>query len=189
MSLQVRAGGLLAALALAACANLPEPAERIAPRAPVQAFELDGRFAARDGERSVAGTVVWTHSAGRDQLDFVAPTGQVMARLLADPGGAELALASGERRRAASLDELAQQALGVGMPVRRLRDWVQAAPGGAARVLRRDALGRPALISQDGWLVEYLAYRDERPDAAVRRLEAAWGELRINLVIDAWVAE
>ncbi len=180
--------GLLAvALAGAAgCASRPAQPVAAVERSVVASFELEGRVSVRDGERGTAASLYWRHRPDSDVIDFLAPTGQVMGRLESRPGQASMRLPDGDRRQAASLDELARQLLGFEVPVSRLRDWVQAAAGSQARVLRRDPLGRPALISEQGWVVEYFAYADETPQAAVRRLQARWGELQLTLLVDRW---
>lgn len=176
------------AVAVAACSVAPVRPVPSAQRHAVDAFELDGRVAVRDGDRSGAVAVQWSHDGVRDHIDFVAPTGQVLARLRSDTDSAQLELPNGELHSADSLDGLAEQALGFRVPVSLMRDWVQAVPGAEARVLRRDAAGRPMLISEAGWLVEYLAYTGDDAMAPARRIEATWGELRVNLIIDAWTS-
>ena len=178
--------GALLALLLGACAGLADRPAADAVRLPAADFALDGRLSVRDGERSGTVALQWTRQGELDQIDFVTPTGQIVARLTAGPQSALLEMPNGERRSAASADALAEQALGLRVPVTRLADWVQAVPGPAARVLRRDAQGRPGLVSEEGWLVEYLSYAEDSPASAVRRIEAQWGEVRVNLLIDVW---
>lgn len=180
--------GLALTGGLAACALRPPLAEPAAvERIAAPGFELEGRVAVRDGERSTAATIYWIHEGGDDAIDFLAPTGQVMGRLESDRGGARLQLPGNRLREADSLDALAGDLLGFELPVSRLRDWVQAVAGDGARVLRRDPQGRPALISEQGWLIEYTAYADDSAEAPIRRLQARWGELQLTLLVDHWL--
>ncbi|MCB1896961.1 MAG: outer membrane lipoprotein LolB [Zoogloeaceae bacterium] len=181
--------GLALAGSLAACALRPPPAEVAAvERIAAAGFELEGRVAVRDGEHSTAATIYWMHDDGDDAIDFLAPTGQIMGRLESDQGGARLQLPGNRLREAASLDALAGDLLGFDVPVSRLRDWVQAVAGDEARVLRRDPQGRPALISEQGWLIEYTAYANDSAEAPIQRLQARWGELQLTLLVDHWLA-
>ncbi|MCB1914531.1 MAG: outer membrane lipoprotein LolB [Rhodocyclaceae bacterium] len=179
---------MAAAAGLAGCASRPPAEVAAVERVAAPGFELDGRVAVRDGERSTAAAIYWTHDNGVDTIDFLAPTGQVMGRLSSDRSGARMQLPGGEQRAAESLDRLAADLLGFAVPVSRLRAWVQAVAGADARILRRDPGGRPALISEQGWLIEYTAYRDDSANAPVRRLQARWGALELTLLVDQWLA-
>jgi outer membrane lipoprotein LolB len=37
-----------------------------------------------------------------------------------------------------------------------------------------------------GWIVDYLAYRDESPEAMPRLVDISRGEFRLRLVVDRW---
>lgn len=180
---------LVLAAMLPACTSVPQPSAQPAVRAQFTSFSLEGRVSVRDGERAEAIGIYWTHAPGADRVEFTTPMGQILARLDITPGAAVLLTSGGEARRADSADLLAEQALGLKVPVSRLMSWVEAVPGERARVLRRDAAGRPGLISEDGWLVEYIAYAGPLPDAPVRRIEANWGDLRVSLLVDEWQAQ
>ena len=174
-----------AALLLISCANFSTDGPR-ASRHPVAGFDLDGRASIKDGERSGAVSIYWEHRPQSDVIDFMSPLGQVLARLTGEAGGATLQMPDGERRRAVSAEILAEQLLGLRVPVARLRSWVQAVPGPRARLLRSDEVGRPALIAEDGWVVEYLSYAGPDAGAPVRDMQAVWGELEVRLLIDDW---
>jgi outer membrane lipoprotein LolB len=173
-------------LAVAACVALPPAgvpvARQLAPR-----FELVGRLAATDGERAASVGVEWRHGAADEWL-FVSPLGQVVARIEADGHGASLYAGATEPLRAASAQELLGRVLGVAPPVDGVVAWVQGVPRPSARVLQLDHVGRPARVSDAGWIIDYPEYRGPEPDARPRRLEANWGEARLKLVIDQWTA-
>ncbi len=179
---------VVAGALLTACSTRPVTPVANVERQPVASFELEARVSLRDGERSAAASLYWLHRPGADEIDFLAPTGQVMGRLESGREGASLRLPGGEQRRAPTLDALATQLFGIDVPVSRLSQWVQAVPGPSARLLRSDDGGRPALISEAGWVVEYVGYADASPDAPVRRLEARWGDLQIQMIVDEWGA-
>lgn len=179
---------LVFTVGLAACGGRPVQPGIVVERVAATGFELDGRVAVRDGERSTAASIYWVHDDGDDSIDFLAPTGQVMGRLESGRGGARMQLPGGRQREAASLDALALDLLGFEVPVSRLRDWVQAVAAEGARVLRRDSRGRPSLISEQGWLIEYSAYADDSASAPIRRLHARWGALELTVLVDQWAA-
>lgn len=179
--------GLL--LGLAACAPLsPVARDAAAPRPVLAAFELQGRMSASDGEQAASGRVEWRHRAAADTWTVFTPLGQIAAQLDSDAAGAVLLTADGQRQDAASADALLPRVLGVELPVAELSRWVQASPGAGAEVRQRDALGRPTLVIDRGWRIDYLDYADATPEAAPARLDISRGDARLRLIIDSWTA-
>ncbi len=184
-----RAAGMLAACAaswLAACAPLAPAPTTLAMRQVAPAFELAGRISASDGERAANGRIEWQHDPAADTWTVFSPLGQIAARLQRDAGGATLMTADGQRAVAASAEELLPRVLGVDVPVARLSRWVQAAPEAAAEVRALDALGRPAVVIDQGWRIDYASYADTAPDAPPARIDISRGDARIRLIIDQW---
>ena len=177
-----------AALAfIAGCASLPPPTDVTAahrPQAP--RFELAGRIAASDGERSANGVLHWQHGAEQDVWTLSSPLGQIVARVVRTPFDAWLETSSNERHAADDVQTLISHLLGVQAPASSLPYWVQAIPAPGARVLQRDAFGRPARITDQGWLIDYVRYQSDAADAAPRRIDAQWADNRLRLVIDRW---
>ena len=181
---------LVAALAagiLHGCAIQP-PAADIAhvARPLTPAFELEGRIAASDGVRAANGGLLWTHSPAMDEWTVVSPLGQIVAQLVSTPRGARLLTADGTVQEDEDVQAMLPRLLGVSAPLDGLASWVQASPRPGARVLSVDATGRPARVSDAGWIIEYTEYLDASPGAAPRRIDATWGDTRIRLIIDQW---
>lgn len=175
------------ALGLAACAPLPVTApDTVATRNAAPAFELQGRLSASDGQQAASGRVEWQHIRGTHHFTLLTPLGQVVAQLDADARGARLQTADGQVLSADSAEALLPQVLGVDVPIGRLGLWVQAAPGPEAEIRNRDSAGRPALVIDLGWRIEYLDYAGESADAPPARLDISRGDARIRLVIDSW---
>jgi outer membrane lipoprotein LolB len=109
-----------------------------------------------------------------------------MAQLHRDDSGAVLTTAEQRRYRAASLEGLARDALGWALPVASLRYWVSGkfAPDADARVLERDAAGRPVLYVQHAWRVRIADHAEGA--ARPRRMQLNYGELEVRLVIDGF---
>lgn len=182
---------LVAAAALAGCAVQPiarEPTAAVVREAR-SAFELEGRVLASDGTQAASGRIHWLHAPHGDEWTMYSPLGQIVARLVSNAAGAELVTADGRRAHAPDAQSMLPELLGVPAPVDGLAHWVQAAPRIGARVLRIDDHGRPARISDAGWIIDYAEYASAAPDAPPRRIEANWGDARIRLIIDAWMPE
>ena len=177
----------VATLALSACAPLPSTAPAlIATRTFAPAFELQGRISANAGEQAASGSIDWRHAHGADSFTLLTPLGQIAAQLEASAVGARLRTADGQELNADSAEALLPRVLGVDVPVARLGRWVQAAPDAAAEVRNRDSAGRPALVIDQGWRIEYLEYLSAAADAPPARLDISRGDARIRLVIDSW---
>lgn len=153
----------LAATALAGCASLPPapPPERVHSGRFAATAELDGR---RD---NTSGRFTLTVFTDRLVLDLATPLGTTLARAELTPAGATLRAtgADGNVQQAQGRDgeALAEQLLGIPLPVTGIRDWIvgRAAPARPAQV---SADGNA--IEQDGWSIRI----DERFAGADRPL-------------------
>jgi outer membrane lipoprotein LolB len=163
---------------LGACATLPEPSPP-----PPGGFELSGRVAVRSGKEAVSGQVFWRHSDDADDLLITSPIGQGIARLTRERDVFRLVTADAREYSAADAETLTEDALGWRLPLKGLPDWVQgrASPGRSAAV-RRDAEHRLLELLQDGWRIDYEAFRDARP----ARLRLSRDDLQIRLMVDRW---
>jgi outer membrane lipoprotein LolB len=177
----------VAFLALTAgCATLnsavttPRPA-----REAIDAFRIEGRIAVRRAGESFSAGIEWRHDAQSDEIVVSGPLGQGLARLTAGGGTALLETSDQKRFVAADLDGLSEQVFGTPLPVSGLGRWVLGRPaaGGAARV---DAAGRLAGLSEQGWVIEYLRYESEAPDALPELLQARREDVEVRLKIDSW---
>lgn len=135
------------------------------------------------GKNAESGKLFWRHSDEADELLITSPLGQGIARVSREGGEFRLLTGNAGEHRAADAESLTERALGWRLPLRGLSDWVQgrAGPGGSAE-LSRDAEGRPQELRQDGWRVEYQAFREARPV----KLRMSRDDLEIRLVIDRW---
>lgn len=174
-------------LLLAGCTLQPAPADTPAvERERVRSFDLEGRIAASDGERAANGRLRWTHRPGGDEWVVLSPLGQIVAQVIGTPDGAVLHTSDGQQLSAPDTASLLPHVLGVNAPASHLPLWIQAIPAKGARILETDAVGRPARISDSGWIIEYPDYSADTPQAAPRRVFAQWGEARLRIVIDRW---
>ncbi|MDR1662085.1 MAG: outer membrane lipoprotein LolB [Azoarcus sp.] len=182
---------LAACLLVAACAIDPSaPAIKPVARQAAESFLLTGRLSATDGEHSATGRLEWQHRPSADRWTVLSPLGQIVARIEEGPEGASLTLSNGERRYAAQAAELMSGLfpgiVDAGLPPARLAVWIQAAPPADAEIRTLDAQGRPVRAIDQGWIIDYLAYRDETPVAPPRLLDIFRGDFRLRLAIDQW---
>lgn len=176
---------LAAAGVLASCATVPPaPQPAFAPVAD-EPFFISGRLSARRGSEGIAANLRWRHAPPVDELVFATPMGSALARLTGDAGGVLLE-AEGRIERAADFETLTARLLGAPLPVRGLAWWVRASPHpGSGFGAEADAVGRLALLRQDGWEIVY-AYREG--EARPLRLTLVYPGVEVRLVVDAWDA-
>ncbi len=170
---------------LAACAALAPSPE--VPRAPVR-FDLLGRVAVTYDGRAFSSNVRWLHAPERDEIWLLTPTGQTLAYIVDDAGGATLTGTDQKQYRARNVESLTRQALGWELPLTRLGYWVrgEAAPGAVPADAERDERSRLAALTQDGWRIAFAHYPPGEQGGLPRRLDLASGANEIRLVIDGW---
>ncbi len=170
----------------AGCATLQPAATQARPaREAIEAFRIEGRIAVRRAGESFSAGIDWRHDAQSDEIVVSGPLGQGLARLTSGGGVALLETADQKRYVAADLDGLSEKVFGTPLPVSGLGRWVlgRSAFGGVARV---DAAGRLAGLSEQGWVIDYLRYESEAPDALPELLQARREDVEVRLKIDDW---
>lgn len=146
---------------------------------------MNGRLSVRHAEDSFSGSLDWTSASGHDELLFSTPLGQGMASLTRTAEGVTLTPAGKEPVHAQTADELTKKTLGFRLPLAGLRFWIQGHPDPKrhfeSTVAENGGITR---LKQDGWVIDYLQYRDNRP----RKILVTRDDLEIRLVIDSWQA-
>ena len=110
---------------------------------------------------------------------------------LAEQGEAVLAEARQLRLLVDGAGQVLAEATGWEIPVEQLPDWVRGLPAQGAIApehLGFDAEGRPRVLRQQGWQVDYLDWYPAeagRP-ALPRRIEAVNGDAKVRLIVDEW---
>ncbi|HUP30279.1 MAG TPA: outer membrane lipoprotein LolB [Usitatibacter sp.] len=169
--MNARLAGCAAALLLAGCAVVPAPLPELS--GVPAAFELSGRLAVRQADRSEIARLRWTHRQGADLWIVASPLGNEVARIESDGGGARLIQAGGEARTAPSFAALTHALLGVALEPALLAAWLHGgAPGDAP----------------SGWSV---TVDEKQPAGAIeiaRRISATRGDVVVRLVVDEYRA-
>ncbi len=177
---RVAVAGLCMAL-LAACASAPPPAPT------GTSFELTGRVSVRSAREGASGRLFWRHGPAFDDLMISTPLGQGIAEITRRAQQYTLTTADSRRISASDPEALTEQALGWRLPLAGLPDWVRGRAYPHARAeTRYGPDGRPQVIRQLGWTIEYLAY-----DAAAglpHSLRLTRDDLDIRVTVDAWSA-
>jgi outer membrane lipoprotein LolB len=135
------------------------------------AFEMSGRLAVRQGDRSEIARLRWTHTAAADTWILASPLGNEVARIESNASGAMLTQAGGERQAAPSFSALTERILGVALEPATLAGWLH---------------GASAAPTPGDWNVTL----DEKQRAGAieiaRRLSAIRGDVVVRLVVDEY---
>lgn len=201
-----------AALALAACAGVPERVPPSDVQAAWQAhsaaiaalgtWKAQGRIALRTPAEGGSASLTWQRTPVHQTIDLVGPFGGGRVHLRQDNQGA--ILKSGAREyRAEDATQLLHRVTGWQLPLAGLDYWVRGLPVPGRTTLDLDAYGRLKTLMQFGWTIEYIDYQRidnvELPSKLVltRRLtdaesapsETQAGSLEVRLVIQRWTLE
>jgi outer membrane lipoprotein LolB len=168
-----RFAACVAALAVAACASVPQPLALPQFTSIPSAFEMSARLAVRQGDRSDIAKLRWTRSSGSDVWVIASPLGNEIARIESTPRGATLERAGSAPESAASFQALSERLLGVPLDPQVMAGWLH---GAAAASVPGD------------WKV---SIEDTQRAGAVdlaRRITASRGNVVVKLVVDDYKA-
>jgi outer membrane biogenesis lipoprotein LolB len=164
---------LAAALSAAACALTPGPA----PLPPLEsipaAFEMSGRLAVRQGDRSDIAKLRWTHQPAGDTWVISSPLGNEVARIESSDTGATLQRAGAAPESAADFRSLTERALGVALDPKQLANWLH------------DPVGP---LTTAGWAVAIDEAQAAGSITIARRITATRGDVSVRLVVDEYRA-
>lgn len=184
-----------AVLVQAACSTVPTAPSGLPARSEIRDFALEARFALRlerpyEAPESASGRLSWQHSKGTDHILVANPLGQGLAEIERTAGVARLRTSDGKVRESSDPAVLLQETVGYPLPLGELPAWLLGRPTASGR-LETDALGRPRLLADAGWRIEY-DYDSEAADALPARLTlrrepgAGLRSLELRLRIEEW---
>jgi outer membrane biogenesis lipoprotein LolB len=169
----MRAALAAAGLLLASCAITPEPAKLPELDTVPASFEMIGRLAVRQGDRSDIAKLRWTHERARDTWVISSPLGNEVARIESGDAGATLQRGGAAPETAPDFRSLTERLLGVALDPRQLANWLHSPLGG---------------ISTGGWDVEVKETQKAGAVSIARLIVATRGEVAVRLVVDDYRA-
>jgi outer membrane lipoprotein LolB len=149
------------------------------------AWSLSGKVAVSDGRDGGSGRIDWRQDGERFRIEIRAPVTRRTYRLSGGPEGATLEGLDGGPRTGPDPEALLREAVGWSVPVTDMVAWARGARGQGGAHIEFDAEGRPAVLRQRGWTVEYKAWDAGTPPMP-RKVFAANGERRVRLAVDRW---
>ena len=166
-----RAAALALVGLLAGCALAPEPRQPLpALQGVPEAFEMSGRIALRQGDRSEIARLRWKHTPESDRWVIASPLGNEVARIESGPRGATLKRAGGEDEEAPTFAALTERLLGISLEPAALARWLHGAV--------------PA--DSGDWAVAIEETQRAGTVDMARRLSARRGDVTVRLVVDEY---
>lgn len=168
-----RAPSAVVAFVLASCAITPEPANLPELESVPAAFEMSGRIAVRQGDRSDIAKLHWTHDRASDVWIISSPIGNEVARIESSEKGATLQRAGAEPESAADFGALTERLLGVPIAPRQLAGWLHG-PAGS--------------VTTGGWIVQVQETQKAGAVDIARLITARRDDTSVRLVVDQYRA-
>jgi outer membrane biogenesis lipoprotein LolB len=157
----------------AACAITPEATKLPELESVPASFEMSGRIAIRQGDRSDIAKLHWTHERSADVWIIASPLGNEVARIESTDNGAQLQRAGGQPESAPDFRSLTERLLGVPIEPRQLANWLHGTAGS---------------ITTGGWIVEVQETQKAGAIDIARLITARRGETSVRLVVDQYQA-
>ena len=164
---------------------------RLAVLDTVPAWSFQGRVAISKGRNGGNGRIDWQQQGGAYQVSLAAPVTRQSWQLSGGAGQmVRLDGLDGGPRSGVDAGQLLLQATGWQIPVEQLAAWVRGMPATDAQAAKRgyDAEGRPRVLQQGGWRIDYLDWypQDGERPSLPRRIEAVNGDAKVRLIVDEW---
>lgn len=148
-------------------------------------WSFSGRVAVSQAGEGGSARIDWSQRGADFEIRLAAPVTRQSWTLSRRGGRARLEGLDGGPREGSDAEALLRDATGWQLPVDTLAAWVRGARAGAGATLATDPQGRPALIGEQGWTVEYRAW-DAGTPALPLRVFARKAPASVRLVIDRW---
>ncbi|WP_194842493.1 lipoprotein insertase outer membrane protein LolB [Endozoicomonas sp. OPT23] len=182
------------------CATVPKPEvvvseqvkqqlwqENKQHRQKVVSWQLTGRMGLRVPGESGTLSLEWLQNQTEYKLYLDGPLGTSVARIEGNKQGITL-WADGKKYLGRDPESLLLQLTGWDLPVSLLRYWIVGIPAPwSDKTLQLNSQGLAEKISQSGWQVEYLGYKDFKGVTLPSRLRVTRGEIRVTLSIRNWL--
>ena len=154
-------------------------------------WRLQGRVGMQFRDQSAAFTWSWLQQ-GKDQYEMNIKnplTGSVMAYLQGTSSDVTLQ-ANGKTYRDANAERLLQSQMGVSLPLEGMKYWVRGipSPDSAVEQVKLDAQGRPEMLQQAGWQVEYTGWQGNGWNALPEKinLSRAVENTKVKVIAKEW---
>lgn len=157
----------------------------------MKSWGMDGRVGLQFRGQSWSFGLKWQQAGGTSVMDITNPlTGAIMANIRESGSSVVLKAADGKQYRDTDAERLLERQLRLKFPVSDMRYWARGLPAPDSKIeaLKLDRFGRPLQLQQKGWLVKYLGYKGNQPQALPSKmsLDKAAERLKAKVVAKKW---
>ncbi|HQW57607.1 MAG TPA: lipoprotein insertase outer membrane protein LolB [Gammaproteobacteria bacterium] len=154
----------------------------------LQDFEAIGKVGFSDGKQGGNASIVWEQHPQSYQIRLYGPLGSNTVQIKGDSNRVSLTRTDAKIITASTPEALVQQELGWIIPVSGLRYWLRGlpAPGLAPKAMLLDNSDRLWQIDQQGWNIEYQAYKPIDGHDVPCKLLLRNGSIRLKFIFDRW---
>jgi len=154
----------------------------------LQQWRASGRVAVRSASDGESASLLWRQGPAAYSLRLHGPFGQGAVLIEGKPDSVTLRRADGKVSHAANAQELLRRELGWSLPVSVLRYWILGRPASGFRIdeFRLNAAGLLGRLSQAGWQVRYLGYREVDQGVLPAKIELRRADVRVRVVLSQW---
>lgn len=154
----------------------------------LQDFEAVGKVGFSDGKQGGNANIVWEQHPQSYQIRLYGPLGSNTVQIKGESNRVSLTRTDGKIITASTPEALVRQELGWVIPVSGLRYWLRGlpAPGAAPKEMLLDNSNRLWQIDQQGWNIEYQAYKSIDGRDVPYKLLLTNGSIRLKFIFDRW---
>ena len=151
-------------------------------------WQASGQVAVRSADDGGSASMIWRQTPSEFSLRLHGPFGQGAVLIEGDAKIVSLRSADGQIKRAGSAEELLFRELGWSVPVTGLRYWIlgRPAPGYPTEEFRLNEMGLVEHLTQAGWQVTYLRYREAGQGMLPAKIELRRDSLLVRVVLSDW---
>lgn len=167
---------------------IPTEAEQhLANIANIENFKINGRMGVQVEGYGISGTIQWQHIQAYDEIGLFSPLGNKIAYIVKTPEGVTLTTQEGKVLKAQDAESLTEQTLGWRLPFSNLTDWIVGRPAkGLVTNAAWDEQGKLSKLTQNGWEVSYMQYREENQYALPSKINLRNPKMNLRLIVENW---
>lgn len=146
-----------------------------------------GAISVRTPDTSGSASINWEQTPNHYHIRIFGPLGAGQIKLDGSPEQVTMTTSKGEQFRAATAEQLLAEQTGWYLPISSLNYWIRGLPApGIVTQKQLDSSQRLQTLSQQGWTIQYLDYRNVRGIDLPRRISLSNGTVNAKLVINRW---
>lgn len=165
--------------------------QRQAQFARMSSWRMQGKVGVQFRDESASFGISWLQQGnGQYEMNIKNPlTGSIVAYLKGSPSSVTLQ-ADGKTYQDSNAEQLLQSQMGVSLPLEGMKYWVRGVPSPDSPVdkVELDDQGRPKMLQQAGWVMEYTGWQGNDSNALPEKLSLtrAAESTKVKVIAKDW---